>query len=100
MTAPCITATEQTIRDKVAEAFAPLRLEIENESHKHHGHAGSPGTGDSHFALTVVSDSFAGMDRVMRQRRVYELLADELAGPVHALALALATPEEAEKRGL
>ena len=100
MSATGITATEQSIRDKVAEAFTPVRLEIENESHKHHGHVGSPGTGDSHFALTIVSDAFAGMDRVTRQRRVYSLLAAELAGPVHALALTLATQEEATRRAL
>lgn len=92
--------TQTTIRDKLTEAFAPARLEIENESHLHHGHAGSPGTGDSHFRLLIVSNAFEGVGRVERQRKVYAVLADELAGPVHALAMTALTPEEAASKGV
>lgn len=87
-----MTGTEETIRRKLTEAFAPLRLEIENESHRHAGHAGSPGTGDSHFRVAIVSTAFAGLGRVERQRRIYAVLAEELAGPVHALALRAEAP--------
>ena len=86
------TATEETMRRKLTEAFAPTRLEIENDSHRHAGHAGSPGTGDSHFRVAIVSTAFSGLGRVERQRRVYAVLAEELAGPVHALALRADAP--------
>ncbi len=85
---------EDAMRRKLSEALTPLVLEIENESHRHAGHAGSPGTGESHFRLRVVSTAFAGLNRVDRQRLVYSILADELKGPVHALAVRAATPEE------
>ena len=87
-----MTGTEETIRRKLTEAFAPTRLEVENESHRHAGHAGSPGTGDSHFRVVIVSAAFAGIGRVERQRQVYAALAEELAGPVHALALRADAP--------
>jgi BolA protein len=78
---------EQTIRDKLTAAFAPSRLEVVNESHLHHGHHGSPGTGESHFRVYIVSQRFAGKSRIERHRMVNEVLAAELAGPIHALAL-------------
>lgn len=86
---------EEAMRRKLLDALKPLVLEIENESHRHAGHAGSPGTGESHFRLRVVSSAFEGLNRVDRQRRVYSILADELKGPVHALAVKAATPAEA-----
>jgi len=85
---------EDAMRRKLSEALAPQVLEIENESHRHAGHAGSPGTGESHFRLRIISTAFAGLNRVDRQRLVYSILADELKGPVHALAVRAVTPEE------
>lgn len=79
---------EDTIRTKLTEAFSPVELDVINESHLHAGHAGSPGTGSSHFNVRIVSTAFDGLSRVDRQRQVYAVLKDELAGPVHALALA------------
>ena len=93
-------SVENTIRDKLTEAFQPARLEIENESHLHKGHAGSPNSGESHFRVLLAAESFDGLSRVDRQRKVYDVLADELAGPVHALALTAVTVSEAERRGL
>lgn len=61
----------------------------------HAGHAGSPGTGESHFRVLVVSDAFDGKSRVERHRMVNAALADELAGRVHALALTTYAPGEA-----
>lgn len=86
------TDVEREIERKLRDAFSPDRLEIENDSHRHAGHAGSPGTGTSHFTVTMTATEFAGLSRVDRQRRVYAVLADELAGPVHALALRLDAP--------
>jgi len=82
------------IRDKLTAAFAPTRIEIEDESHRHAGHAGARPEGETHFNVTLVSAAFAGQSRVARQRAVYAVLATELAGPVHALSLTLRTPAE------
>jgi BolA protein len=79
---------------KLTAALAPSRLVIEDESHKHEGHGGWRPGGETHFRVTVVASAFEGKSRVERQRMVYEILADEMAGPVHALALATKTPAE------
>lgn len=78
----------ETIKARLAE-LSPQHLELVNESHMHAG----PAT-DSHFKLILVSEAFAGLRAVARHQKVYSLLAEELAGPVHALALHLYTPDE------
>lgn len=83
-----------TIHDKLTSAFAPTRIEIEDESHRHAGHVGARPEGETHFQVTMVSEAFSGQTRVTRQRAVYAVLAAELAGPVHALSLTLRTPAE------
>ena len=87
-------SVERDIRDKLTAAFAPAVLEIVNDSHRHAGHAGSPGTGESHFTIKMVSAVFAGKSRLERHRMVNEVLAEELAGKVHALAIKALAPEE------
>ena len=82
------------IRLKLTERFAPVRLEITDESHRHAGHAGARAEGETHFAVTIVSAEFEGQGRVARQRLVYQTLADELATRVHALALTTLAPGE------
>ena len=69
--------------------FHPVHHELINESHQHAG----PAT-DSHFKLVLVSEAFVGVRAVARHQQVYRVLADELQGPVHALALHVYTPEE------
>jgi BolA family transcriptional regulator, general stress-responsive regulator len=88
------TSVEATIRDKLERTFRPTRLEVVNESHLHAGHRSSPGTGESHFRVLIVSDVFAGKSRVQRHRLVNETLAAELKGKVHALALDVRAPAE------
>jgi BolA family transcriptional regulator, general stress-responsive regulator len=88
-------SVEQSIREKLTVAFAPEALEVVNDSHRHSGHASSPGTGESHFTVKVVSAAFAGKSRVERHRMVNEALAEELTGPVHALAIKALAPGEA-----
>jgi stress-induced morphogen len=85
---------EDSIREKLTQAFAPVALEVVNDSHRHAGHASSPGTGESHFSIKVVSAAFAGKSRVERHRMVNAALAAELAGPVHALAITALAPGE------
>jgi BolA protein len=83
-----------TIEAKLTTAFAPLRLKVTDESHKHKGHAGARPEGESHFHVEIVSGAFAGKSRVERQRLVYAALAEEMAGQVHALATKILTPDE------
>ena len=87
-----------SIRQKLTAAFAPQSLEVADESHRHAGHAGATrddgSQGETHFHVRLVSAAFEGVSRVERQRRVYAALADELAGPVHALSLTLLAPSE------
>lgn len=84
----------ETIRDKLMARFAPERLEILDESHRHAGHAGARPGGETHFTVTIVAAAFAGLNRVARQRLVYQTLADELATGVHALSLTTLAPSE------
>ena len=83
-----------TIESKLAAALHPSRLKVVDESHLHEGHAGHRPGGQSHCRVEVVSAAFEGQTRVARQRRVYEILAAELDGGVHALALTTLTPSE------
>lgn len=83
-----------TIRRKLTARFAPVRLDILDESHRHIGHAGARPEGETHFAVTIVTAAFAGQSRVARQRLVHETLAEELQTRVHALSLTLKAPGE------
>jgi BolA protein len=83
-----------TIRQKLTVAFAPKELTVEDESAKHAGHSGARPGGETHFNVRIVAESFIGLSRVERQRRVYAALAEELRGSVHALSLATLTPAE------
>ncbi len=89
--------TEKMIREKLTAGLQPTQLVVDNVSHKHAGHAGSPGTGESHFDVKVVSTAFEGMPKVARFRAVHSLLKAEMDGPVHALSLDLKTPDEAAR---
>jgi BolA protein len=91
-------SVEDQIREKLTRAFAPVALDVVNESHHHAGHAGSPGTGESHFRIKVVSAAFAGKSRLERHRMVNAVLADELSGRIHALAVTALTPEDGGNR--
>lgn len=88
-------SAEERMREKLMIGLAPTRLDVINESELHAGHRSSPGTGESHFRILVVSEAFAGKSRVERHRLVNELLQDELAGRIHALALKTYAPGEA-----
>lgn len=85
----------ETIREKLQAAFSPTELVVTDDSHKHAGHAGARPGGETHFSVRVVTDTFAGVGRVERQRRVYAALG-ELMKPngIHALALTTLTPAE------
>lgn len=87
------------IETKLTQALAPTRLRVKDVSHRHAGHAGARPEGETHFDVEVVSAAFAGLNRVARQRLVYDTLRDELAERVHALQLRTLTPEEDAAQG-
>jgi BolA family transcriptional regulator, general stress-responsive regulator len=89
---------QSAMRSKLEAAFAPTLLDIRDDSAQHAHHAGArahatkqgsgaASVGETHFTITIHAPAFATMTRVARQRAVYAVLAEELAGPVHALAL-------------
>ena len=84
---------EQSIVEKLQHSLAPAHLQVINESSGHNVPAGS----ETHFRLMVVSEVFVGLSAVKRQQRVYGILAEELAGEVHALTMQTLTPEEWQK---
>lgn len=83
-------SVQETIQGKLQAALAPSHLEVINESHMH----SVPANSETHFKLVIVAQDFASLRKVARQQRVYQLLADELAGPVHALAMHTYSPDE------
>ncbi|WP_188644842.1 BolA family protein [Tsuneonella deserti] len=76
-------------------ALAPTRLEVINDSAKHHGHAGDDGSGESHFTVIIESAAFAGKSRLERQRMVNAALGDIPGNRVHALAIRAFAPGDA-----
>lgn len=84
----------ESITQKLTAAFQPTRLEVVDDSERHRGHAGHREGGESHFNVLIQAEAFAGVPRVLRQRQVYAALAEELAGPVHALSLKALAPGE------
>ena len=80
------------MRNKLLAAFAPTHLEIVDDSDKHKGHAGAREGGESHFTVVIESQAFAGVGREDRQRMINKALAEELAGPVHALSIRADAP--------
>ena len=79
-------AMKDEIEARLRAAFAPQMIEIVNESHKHAGHSGHDGTGESHFAIRIRAAGLAPMSRLARHRAVYAALGD-LTSRIHALAL-------------
>ncbi len=81
---------QSSIENKLADALDPVHLEVINESSMHNVPPGS----ESHFKVTVVSEQFDGQGLVNRHRMVNQVLAEELQGRVHALAMHTMTPDE------
>ncbi len=87
-------AIAKSLEFKLMSGLSPTDLQVVDDSARHAGHAGANAAGESHFNVTVTSAAFSGLNRVQRQRLVYGLLADELAGAVHALSLTTRAPGE------
>jgi BolA protein len=86
---------QEVIEQNLVDAIPLAGLEVINESHMHNVPPGS----ESHFKVIIISDEFEGERLVRRHQRVNTVLADELAGPVHALAMQTLTPEEWKAKG-
>jgi BolA protein len=85
---------QASIENKLSAALAPVHLEVINESSQHN----VPPNSETHFKVVIVAPAFDGQRKVARHQSIYGLLADELAGPVHALALHTYTAQEWAER--
>jgi len=86
---------KQQIEKKITDKCQPVHLEVINESPMHNVPEGA----ESHFKVVVVSKDFSGKTLVNRHRLIYDILAEELAGSIHALTIHTYTPQEWEKQG-
>ncbi len=86
------------ITEKLTKAFTPQSLEVEDESHRHAGHAGHRPGGETHFRVHIVAEAFRGRSRIDRHRMINSALEAELTGGVHALAIHASAPDEAAER--
>jgi BolA family transcriptional regulator, general stress-responsive regulator len=82
----------QRLRERLQNRFAPVQLNVEDESHLHEGHAGAAG-GQSHFRVRIVSETFRGISSVARHRLVYAAVDDLLKSDIHALAIEALPPD-------
>ncbi len=89
---------KQTIADKLTSAFSPSFLNVIDESDRHKGHGGWREGGETHFRVQIAAAAFEGMNRLARHRAINDLLADELSGGVHALALEIRADSEPDPR--
>jgi BolA protein len=86
--------TRDLIIDKLTKAFFPTQLHVTDESHLHEGHAGHRPGGQTHFRVHIVAEAFIGKSRIDRHRMINAVLAAELKGGVHALAIRALVPGE------
>lgn len=87
----------EEIKTRIEAALSPDHLEVINESHKHAGHAGDDGSGQTHFKLMVVSAHFEGQSRVQRQQGINTIIAPLFDQGLHALSMRLLTLGEYRK---
>jgi BolA protein len=80
--------------ERLTAALSPTRLELEDQSYQHVGHAGHDPRGESHFALIIESAAFTGLNRVERQRKIYAALGELMHERVHALTIKAKAPGE------
>lgn len=91
-----MTSRAERIKVTLSSLFSPSLLEIEDESHRHAHHGGRHGlpAGETHYRIKMVSESFAGQNRLARQRAINEALASEFSSGLHALSMNLRAPQE------
>ena len=79
-------SVEQELRARLTQAFQPTVLDIRNDSHRHQGHSGDDGSGESHFHVTIRAPALANLGRVARHRAIHAAIGD-LNGRIHALGI-------------
>lgn len=84
----------ERIRTALEAAFAPATVQVQDDSHRHAGHAGARPEGETHYSVLVVSQAFAGLPRLARSRAVHAALEPEFDAGLHALSLKLLAPGE------
>ena len=80
-------AMQDKIRQKLVDKFAPVYLDVIDESEAHRGHAGFQEGGESHFRVEIAAEAFEAMTRIQRHRAVHDALGADVMGQIHALAL-------------
>jgi BolA protein len=86
-------SARDTITAKLTSKFAPVFLDVIDESTRHHGHAGWREGGETHFRVRIATRHFDGMSRVAQHRAVMDVLEAELKDRVHALAIEVLPPD-------
>lgn len=81
------------IEQLLSEAFEPIEMLVKDQSHLHAGHAGAR-SGKGHFNVKIVSDKFAGQNRITRHRMVYEALGSFIDSDIHALSINAISPSD------
>ena len=94
MPKPATGPVAREMIERLTAALSPTRIDLEDQSHQHVGHAGHDPRGESHFALTIESPLFEGLNRVERQRKVYAALGELMRERVHALTIKASAPGE------
>ena len=80
------------IRERLSDAFAPVALEIDDESHLHAGHEGAKG-GMGHFRVRIVAERFRGLSRIQSHRLIYDALGSLMQTDIHALSVVASAPD-------
>ena len=85
------SSTIELLRERLA-ALQPVSVDIEDDSHRHAGHAGAKEGG--HYNLTIIATAFNGKNTVARHRLIYDTAGDLMRGKIHALSIRALTPDE------
>ncbi len=86
---------QEQIENALTQLLNPVVLDVVNESSQHN----VPPNSETHFKVVIVSEQFVGRRKVARHQQVYGAVSEQLAGPVHALALHTYTPQEWQEQG-
>jgi BolA protein len=88
-----MTISDRIIKN-ITEQLVTFKLQVEDESHLHQGHAGYIEGGETHFKIIVVSDDFKGKSKVLRHKMIYNILQKEIEDRIHALSIKAYTTDE------
>jgi stress-induced morphogen len=75
--------TASELENRIAQALPGAHVSVEDLT----------GGGD-HFRAEVVSDRFEGLSRIQQHKLIYDVFGDEVGGPIHALSIKTAVPEQ------